>query len=81
MTEVLAGVLLVSGLTTEVVKFAQGMQVMGGGGGRQAEGGRGRQTRLALWLLGLMGEGRYGLQDGHLHPWHTKNINIWAVWA
>lgn len=27
MTEVLAGLLLVSGLVTEVVKFAQGMQV------------------------------------------------------
>lgn len=27
VTEVLAGLLLVSGLTTEVVKFAQGMQV------------------------------------------------------
>jgi uncharacterized membrane protein YphA (DoxX/SURF4 family) len=38
VTEVLAGLLLVSGLATEVVKFAQGMQVChngfaGGGAG------------------------------------------------
>lgn len=35
VTEVLAGLLLVSGLTTEVVKFAQGMQ-----GGETGTGGR-----------------------------------------
>lgn len=52
VTEVLAGLLLVSGLTTEVVKFAQGMQV------RVAHYSSLSLASQAAVLLGCAGHGR-----------------------
>lgn len=67
VTEVLAGLLLVSGLTTEVVKFAQGMQV-----GRHYSSHP--LTPQAAVLLGCAGHGQHSFTDEAMQAWRFDGL-------